>query len=120
MRYVIVTTLLAAGLLAGCSAGERAELKKDASKTLKTAGKTVDNGMDTAKVKSALMASSQLDASRINVDKEKNVFYLRGAVTDAEQKQRAVRLTKDMIASTDQVVDELEVSPAADGTATVK
>lgn len=109
MRYVIVTALAAASLLAGCSEGERAELKQDASKTMQTAGKSIDNGVDTAKVKSALMASSQLDASRINVDKEKNVFYLRGAVTDAEQKQRAVRLAKDMIASTDQVVDELEI-----------
>lgn len=69
--------------------------------------------MDTAKVKSALMASSQLDASRINVDKEKNVFYLRGEVSDAEQKQRAFRLAKDMVAANEQVVDELKVQPKA-------
>lgn len=114
MRYPIIAVLAAASLLAGCSEGERAELKQDASKTLKTAGKAVDEGMDTAKVKSALMASSQLDASRINVDKEKNVYYLRGAVSDAEQKQRAFRLTKDMVAASDQVVDQLEVKPKAE------
>jgi len=111
MRYPILAVLAAASLLVGCSESERAELKQDASKTMQSAGKAVDESVDTAKVKSALMASSQLDASRINVDKEKNVYYLRGAVPDAEQKQRAVRLTKDMVASTDQVVDELEVRP---------
>lgn len=111
---------LAATLAVGCSQHDQrqteAALEGGAQQVghavkegAKDVGQTLETGMDTAKVKSALMASEKMDASNLNVDKEGNVYYLRGSVPSEEQKALAERMTTDMIGKTDKVVNELKV-----------
>lgn len=113
MKKELCLTLAAALLAVGCSQAERQDLTESANRGLAKAERAVDNSVSTAKIKSALMASPKLDASKINVDSDKNVVYLRGSVPSVEQKALATRLATDMVEKNQQVVDELKVAAAA-------
>lgn len=132
MRNYIIAGLLGSSLLvAGCSQQEQqnaeqnlqkgaANVERTLEKGAKDVGKAVSTGVDTAKVKSALMASEKLNTDHLNVDKEGNTFYLRGSVPDAEQKALAARIANDVIGKDEKVVDELKVgtTTTVDTTAT--
>ena len=113
-----LTMLLVAGALAvGCSQGERNDManKADqagqtAKKEMVKAGKAMDEGMSSTRIKSALMASKKIDASNINVDTEQKTVYLRGSVKSDEQKKLARELANTMIDTDQKLTDELKVA----------
>jgi osmotically-inducible protein OsmY len=121
MRNLITGVLLASSLcIAGCTQQEQqnaeqdlqrgaANVERTLEKGAKDVGKAVSTGVDTGKLKSALMASEKLNTDHLNVDKEGNTFYLRGSVPDAEQKALAARIANDVIGKDEKVVDELQV-----------
>lgn len=120
MRTLTTAALLGALLMLGCTQQETqnaeqslqkgaANVERTLQKGAKDVGKAVSTGMDTAQLKSALMASEKLDTSHINVDKEGNTFHLRGSVPDAEQKALAARIANDVVGKDEKVVDELKV-----------
>ena len=96
-------------LTLGCSPAERQDVKESAEKGVKTAGTVLDNGVSSTKIKSALLATPKLDASKINVDTDKTQVYLRGSVLNQEQKSLALRLATDMVGKQQHVVDELKI-----------
>ncbi|MBS2040426.1 BON domain-containing protein [bacterium] len=119
--YLMLTTILAAG----CSQSERNNMAnqtnqglREASQTVKQdlhkAGRAVDEGLSSTRIKSALMASRKLDASHINVDTEKKTVYLRGSVKTQEQKKIARDLTNTMIEPGQKLVDELKIAANPD------
>jgi osmotically-inducible protein OsmY len=120
MRYLTlaaVTTALFA--IAGCTHQQKVEAgnaSQRAENQLKQATaeakKGLTDGAITFRVKSALMASSKLDTSSLNVDTKDRVSHLRGAVPTADQKALAERIAKDTVGPDVRVVNELAVSPA--------
>lgn len=119
-------TLLAAGVLAvGCSQAERNTMAHEADQSMKAAGKTakqelkqagqaMDEGMNSTRIKSALLASKKLDASNINVDTSVKTVILRGSVKTEEQKKLANDLTNNMIAPDQKLVNELKIAANPD------
>ena len=82
---------------AGRDVGNAAERAGDAvAGAAKDAGATVHAGKQTLDVKTALMADSSVDASRIDVDTDENTktVTLKGSVPSAAQKATAERIAK--------------------------
>lgn len=109
MRRYLLVLAAAAMLASGCSPAERRDAGQSAKEGAKKVERAVGEGLSVAKLKSELMASSKLDASHIDVDMEGKTFYLRGSVPNAEQKTLANRLSNDLIAKDQKVVDELKI-----------
>lgn len=120
MRYQLIGFIALAVLAMGCSQGEQQELKRSAeeriekagsvvSESVDKAGTAVGQGVSTTKVKSTLLASPKLDASKINVDTEGSTVYLRGSVSDQAQRKLAVQLSQAMLEKDQALVDELKV-----------
>lgn len=109
MMKKLAILLLSGFLAAGCSQSERNDMANKADKEMTKAGKAVDEGMSSTRIKSALMASKKIDASNINVDTEQKTVYLRGSVKNEEQKKLARELTNTMIAGDQKLVDELKI-----------
>jgi len=83
---------------AGRDVGDAAEKAGDAvAGAAKDAGAAVHAGKQTLDVKTALMADSAIDASRIDVDTDENTktVTLKGSVPNAAQKASAERIAKD-------------------------
>ena len=112
MRKPFVVLLLGAVLACGCSNDSASKIEDAASRQAQKLETSVKNGASAAKIKAVLMASGKLDASHINVDKEKDVFRLRGTVTNAEQHKLALRLAQDTAGQDEKIIDDLkEESP---------
>lgn len=118
LAWSTMAILLAA--LAGCTPEQKTEARRTGSQAqqqaetaLKRAGKELSDGSITLKVKTALLASDQLNASDINVDTRQKVVYLKGAVASSRQKALARRIAEDTVGPGVKVVDQLKVSPPA-------
>ena len=82
---------------AGRDVGDAAEKAGDkVAEAAKDAGAAVHAGKQTLDVKTALMADSAIDASRIDVDTDENTktVTLKGSVPNAAQKASAERIAK--------------------------
>ena len=119
MRWTIIS-LAAALALAGCSRQQTAEAgsqadraKNQAQKALGNARVELQNGTVTARVKTAMMASTRLDTSNVNVDTNNGVVYLKGSVPAADQKNLAMQIAKDTVGSGTKVVSQLQVAKPA-------
>jgi hyperosmotically inducible protein len=62
--------------------------------TDRTAGQTVDDAAVTAKVKAALLAESNVDGTKINVDTSNGRVTLKGEVPSKTMADRAVQVAK--------------------------
>ncbi len=127
MRHQLAGLMATAILAMGCSQAEQQDMKNSAEQGIDKAGTVVAEGVDkagtavgqgvsTTKVKSTLMASPKLDASRINVDTEGSNVYLRGSVSSQEQRKLAVQLSQAMLEKDQALVDELQVSVTVEAT----
>lgn len=98
--------------ICGCTPQERERAQDSASKGAEAVKDTSSRVANTAKVKSALVSSNKLDASRIDVDTlEDGSVYLFGFVESAEDKATAVRIAEDIAGGEYKIVDRLEVKP---------
>ena len=120
MKTSLIYLMLAAVLAAGCSQAERDSMTNQADRGMRQAGQTVkqdlhkagramDEGLSSTRIKSALMASRKIDASHINVDTVQKTVFLRGSVQTAEQKKMARDLSNTMIEPGQKLVDELKI-----------
>src|SRR5437868_7104860 len=108
-----VPLVLAALALAGCGPQQRANVSTGTERATKVVERGVhgaeqaltDTGI-TAKVKTALNASENLNTKGINVETRNQVVTLKGAVADAEQSALAERITRDTVGSDVQVVNQ--------------
>jgi len=125
MKSQVLIVLTSAVLAMGCSQTERNNMANKADQGLREAGQTakeeakkagqaMDEGMNTARIKSALLASKKLDASDINVDTSASTVFLRGSVKTAEQKKIANDLTNTMIEPDQKLVNELKIAAHPD------
>ena len=73
-----------------------------------TAGEVIDDSVLTAKVKTALIQSSETKAHQINVETSAGVVQLSGFVDNASQKEAATRVAKSVTGVKD-VRNELSV-----------
>lgn len=74
----------------------------------KTAGTVIDDTVITTKVKTALLADSDIKGLDVNVDTAKGVVTLNGAVNNQTQIDRAAKLTGDVSGVTS-VVNNLTI-----------
>ena len=116
LSFIALTVLFATG----CSqqTQQQAEnaaqsMAADAEKNVKIAVEKTEevtaNAELTASVKSALMASKQIDTSNLNVDSQDGTIYLRGFVLDEEQKTLATEIAKNTASEGAVVVNELSI-----------
>lgn len=83
---------------AGCSA----------TRTQKTAGETIDDGVITARVKVALIDNPTTKARQINVDTHQGVVQLQGFVDTNEEKMAATDVARS-VSGGQSVRNDLEV-----------
>ncbi len=114
MKTQVLILLTSAVLAVGCSQTERNDMANQADQGMRQAGQTMDEGMNTARIKSALLASKKLDASDINVDTSAKTVFLRGSVKTEEQKKIANDLTNTMIEPDQKLVNELKIAANPD------
>jgi hyperosmotically inducible protein len=72
------------------------------------AGKVLEEGALTAKIKSKMALDDTIDASDVNVSTEGAIVTLRGTVVNRKQHQRVVQLAQETAGVTS-VVDKLSV-----------
>jgi osmotically-inducible protein OsmY len=119
MRPLMLAGLCALAIgLFGCSPQQQAEAnnqaknaEKQVEQAAQKAGNALENAGITAKVKTAMTASSKLNTSQINVDTKDKVVTLNGAVADQNQRQLAERIAKDTVDHDVKVVNNLQVHP---------
>ena len=87
----------------------RSEYEKNKS-TTETIGQSLEDSWLWFKTKSALMTTSDLRDSTINVDVQNGVITLKGTVASAAQKTKAKQVA-DGIEGKKSVVDQLKVAP---------
>lgn len=125
MKTQLMTLLATAVLAVGCSQAERNDMAYKADENMKQAGQTakqeltkagqaMDEGVNSTRIKSALLASKKLDASYINVDTSQKTIFLRGSVKTEEQKKLANDLTNNMIGPDQKLVNELKIAANPD------
>ena len=96
LRSMLVLVLLV-GVTAGCTA-----------MTGKTAGENVDDATITAQVKSKLAAEKLATLTKVDVDTNRGVVYLRGNVENVTIKSRATDIARQ-VAGVREVVNNLVV-----------
>ena len=96
LRSMLVLVLLV-GVTAGCT-----------SMTGKTAGENVDDAKITAEVKTKLAAEKLATLTKVDVDTNRGVVYLRGNVENATVKSRATDIARQ-VAGVRDVVNNLVV-----------
>ena len=96
LRSMLVLVLLV-GVTAGCT-----------SMTGKTAGENVDDATITAQVKTKLAAEKLATLTKVDVDTNKGVVYLRGNVENTTIKSRATDIARQ-VAGVRDVVNNLVV-----------
>lgn len=82
------------------------------TRTQKSAGEVVDDGVITAKVKTALIEDPITKARQINVDTYRGIVQLNGFVDTSAEKNRAVVVAKK-VAGVKDVRNNLEVKQSA-------
>jgi hyperosmotically inducible protein len=87
----------------------RTEYEKSKSSS-ETIGQSLEDSWLWFKTKSALMTTSDLRDSTINVDVDKGVITLKGTVASAAEKKKAVDVANGIQGKT-KVVDQLKVAP---------
>jgi len=83
-----------------------------ATRTQKSAGEMVDDGVITAKVKAALIEDPMTKAHQINVDTYRGVVQLSGFVDDSKSKNRALEVTRN-VGGVKEVRNNLEIKQSA-------
>ncbi|HEY1305222.1 MAG TPA: BON domain-containing protein [Vicinamibacterales bacterium] len=103
--------VLAAALAGGCANTVKGAQKDTEKAVEKTAG-----GVNTADVKSALIADGRVDATNINVDTVTNTktVVLKGTVPTAQQKTIAEQIARDK-AKGYTIQNQLTIAPAKAG-----
>ncbi|HKE86987.1 MAG TPA: BON domain-containing protein [Vicinamibacterales bacterium] len=109
-------TGLCACILAATLTGACANTVKGAQKDTEKAVEKTNAGVNTADVKSALIADGRVDASNINVDTvaSTKTVVLKGTVPTAQQKTIAEQIARDK-AKGYTVQNQLTVAPAKAG-----
>jgi osmotically-inducible protein OsmY len=112
--------LAAALALPGCTERQEAEANsaaRDAGNKVEQLAERAKEGLKdgsvTTRVKSALVASGKLDASRIDVDTKGKTVTLKGVVKDQAQKATAERIANDIVDAETKVMSQLTVEPPA-------
>ncbi len=93
--------------LGACSPSDREQVSSTASKAAQTARtetskaaagaeKALDDAAVTTKVKTALLADSQVKGTQINVDTDNGNVTLSGSVATASEKMRAEQLAQNV------------------------
>ena len=114
LRNLLIMGLIAP-LLSGClfaAAAGGAAGGYYVAKDERTAGQITDDAVISTKVKSKLIAASDVSALRIDVDVRNQVVYLNGQVRSDDEKSRAIEIaagTSGVI----KVVSELKVISVA-------
>jgi len=99
--------VIAATAFVACSPSERQEVssnasqaaqtvRSEASRAMENTEKVVDDAALTAKVKSTLLADSQVKGTQIDVDSNNGVVTLHGSVATASEKARAEQLAQNV------------------------
>lgn len=116
-KILILLLLLPALWVSGCSQDDRADvgqavdtLQRETGETAREAGKTLDDAGITARIKSALVASSKISAGDLNVDTRNQVVHLRGTVPDAAQIRLAEEIARNTVSERIEIVNELKVA----------
>lgn len=123
--------ILAAGMaltaiLGGCSAQTQqqvedtskavvADVKKEAEQAVDATKDAAAAAETTTKVKAALVASSNIDSTGINVDTVGTTVSLKGTVPSEEQKSTAEEIAKNTAPAGSTIQNELTVGPIATG-----
>jgi osmotically-inducible protein OsmY len=94
----LITTVVLAFLLTGCTA-----------MTGKSAGKNIDDATITAGVKSQLVMEKASNLTRIDVDTDNGVVHLNGIVESPDQKARAQDLAQ-RVDGVKKVINNLQVA----------
>lgn len=97
------------------NAGEAVEnATKGAAEAVENAGKEVgeeaDNAQTTLAVKNAILSADNIDATDLNVDTEDKTVFLRGSVPNAQAKQRAESIAKNLVGTKYTIKNELTVA----------
>ncbi len=82
------------------------------TRTQKSAGEIVDDGVITAKVKAALIEDPVTKAHQINVDTYRGVVQLSGFVDDSKAKNRALEVARN-VGGVKEVRNNLEIKQSA-------
>lgn len=79
---------------AACSEADRQDARSDASRVANRAENSASDTVVTTKVKSALLADSQVKGTQVEVTTSDGVVTLSGSVATPEEKQRAEQVAK--------------------------
>lgn len=94
--------------LSGCNSTDSKELKDDAGKLVKTAGRAVGNAQLAARVNGALVNRKGIDMSGLHVEAENGVVTLGGHVRNAKEKALVVETTEG-VRGVQKVVNKLRI-----------
>lgn len=114
-------------LLGGCSAQTQQQVEDTSKAVAADVEKKVEEGVDatkeaaaaaetTTKVKAALVASSNIDSTGINVDTVGTTVSLKGSVPSEEMKATAEEIAKNTAPAGATIQNELTVGAIATGT----
>ncbi len=104
---------LAKSVFIGCIAvGAVTAVGCTPTRTQKSAGEMVDDGVITAKVKAALIEDPLTKAHQINVDTYRGVVQLSGFVDDSKSKNRALEVARN-VGGVKEVRNNLEIKQSA-------
>jgi hyperosmotically inducible protein len=78
-------------------------------KTMSEAGEEINDGWITSKVKSKLLADTEVPGTDISVETKANVVHLRGVVANQELRAEAIRIAEGTEGVIDVVADDLTV-----------
>ena len=124
MKKAFLAAAVAVLIFTGCSEQTQQQVENTAQtvasqteKNMKKAAEKTEevtaNAELTASIKSALIASKQVDTSNIDVDSQDGVVFLRGSVKDETQKELAEKIAKNTAPEGATVKNELAVSVGA-------
>jgi osmotically-inducible protein OsmY len=109
----LVLSLLAITTMIGCNSEQAKQDANSAetsiSKATASTRVALDNDATSAKVKEALMSATDMQTKDLKVNSEGKKVTLIGAVPTADQKKRAVSITKSLLGTGYSVDDELKV-----------
>ena len=112
--FLSLTSIL--GLSAGLSGcwlavvgGAGAEAGYTAGQKERTAGETIDDQLLHTKVKSALLAASEVSSGKIDVTVRRGVVTLKGVLSSEAEKVKAISAAKD-VSGVKQVVEKLFIA----------
>jgi hyperosmotically inducible protein len=95
-KAAIAVTAVSALLVAGCNRTSDSSPPRTsgAADTTRAAAQATDDAGVTAKVKTALIAASELNSKSINVDTQNGVVTLSGTVPEKVQVERAAQVAQ--------------------------